>query len=145
MKIIVKYHNGAGKLECHGAWIDLSASEDIDLHKGEVKIIPLGVSMKLPEGCEGILAPRSSTCLKHGILMANSIGIIENEYCGNDDVWGFAAYAIRDTHIEKGTRIAQFRVLRSMSDVQIIQIDDMNCASRGGYGSTGEAAKEVCL
>ena len=145
MDIIVKYLNGAGKLERHGAWIDLATSEDVYLCEGEVRIIPLGVSIKLPEGCEGLLAPRSSTFLKYGILMANSIGIIENEYCGNDDVWGFAAYAVRETYIEKGTRIAQFRVIGSMPDVHIISTDDMNCASRGGYGSTGEAAKEVCL
>ena len=102
--IKVKYHDGASKLgsDIHGVMCDLSASETVELKQGEVKVIPLGVSMKLPYSDFGIVVPRSSTCLKHGILMANSIGIIENEYCGDGDVWGFVAYAIRDTVIEQG-------------------------------------------
>ena len=89
MKAKIKYHDGASGLERHGAMWDMAASETVTLSKGEVKVIPLGVSMKLPDGFMGLIAPRSSTCLKHGIIMANSIGIIENEYCGDGDVWGF--------------------------------------------------------
>ena len=79
--IIVRYMDGASKLERHGALIDLACSEDVSMKQGDVRIIPFGINVKMPEGFEGIIAPRSSTCLKHGILMANSIGIIENEYC----------------------------------------------------------------
>ena len=80
--IMVKYHEGASRIggDIHGVMCDLSASETVELKQGEVKIIPLGVSMKLPYSDFGIVVPRSSTCLKHGIMMANSIGIIENEY-----------------------------------------------------------------
>lgn len=97
--------------------------------------------MKLPYGDFGIVVPRSSTCLKHGIMMANSIGIIENEYCGDGDVWGFVAYAIRDTMIERGTRIAQFMPSPLVPDWNKIifeEVESMGCADRGGYGSTGE-------
>ena len=141
--IKVKYHEGASRIgsDSHGVMCDLAASETVELKQGEVKIIPLGVSMKLPYGDFGIVVPRSSTCLKHGIMMANSIGIIENEYCGDGDVWGFVAYAIRDTMIERGTRIAQFMPSPLVPDWNKIifeEVESMGCADRGGYGSTGE-------
>ena len=140
--IRVKYHEGASRIggDIHGVMCDLAASETVEMRQGEVKIIPLGVSMKLPYDDFGIVVPRSSTCLKHGIMMANSIGIIENEYCGDGDVWGFVAYAIRDTVIEQGTRIAQFMPSPFVPDWNKIvfeEVESMGCADRGGYGSTG--------
>lgn len=145
--IKVKYHEGASRIggDIHGVMCDLAASETVELKQGEVKIIPLGVSMKLPYGDFGIVVPRSSTCLKHGIMMANSIGIIEPDYCGDGDVWGFVAYAIRDTVIERGTRIAQFMPAQFVPDWNTIifkEIESMGCADRGGYGSTGERSAE---
>lgn len=141
--IKVKYHEGASRIggDIHGVMCDLAASETVELKQGEVKVIPLGVSMKLPYGDFGIVVPRSSTCLKHGIMMANSIGIIENEYCGDGDVLGFVAYAIRDTVIEQGTRIAQFTPSPFAPDWNKIifeEVESMGCADRGGYGSTGK-------
>ena len=141
--IMVKYHEGASRIggDIHGVMCDLAASETVELKQGEVKIIPLGVSMKLQYSDFGIVVPRSSTCLKHGIMMANSIGIIENEYCGDGDVWGFVAYAIRDTVIERGTRIAQFMPAPFIPDwdaIKFEEVESMGCADRGGYGSTGE-------
>lgn len=138
MKAKIKYHDGASRIERHGAMWDMAASETVTLRKGEVRIIPLGVSVKLPSGFMGVLVPRSSTCLKHGIMMANSVGIIENDYAGNNDMWGFVAYAIRDTVIEQGTRIAQFMPVRYAEDIEFEEVDSMGCADRGGYGSTGE-------
>lgn len=145
--IRIKYHEGASRIgsDIHGVMCDLAASETVELKQGEVKIIPLGVSMKLPYGGFGIVVPRSSTCLRHGIMMANSIGIIENEYCGDGDVWGFVAYAIRDTVIERGTRIAQFMPAPFIPDWNTIifeEVESMGCADRGGYGSTGERSAE---
>lgn len=142
MKAKIKYHDGASNLERHGAMWDMAASETVTLRKGEVRIIPLGVSMKLPSGYMGVLVPRSSTCLKHGIMMANSVGIIENDYAGNNDVWGFVAYAIRDTVIEQGTRIAQFMPVRYAEGIEFEEVESMGCADRGGYGSTGEKSAE---
>lgn len=137
LEITAHLDNEMPELERHGAWIDLAASEDVDMKQGETRIIPLGIRMKMPAGYEGIIAPRSSTCLKHGIIQANSIGIIENEYCGEDDMWGMVAYAIRDTHIDRGTRIAQFRIQPMMDQVHIAYVDHMIDTNRGGYGSTG--------
>lgn len=142
--IKVKYHEGASRIgsDIHGAMCDLAASETVELKQGEVKVVPLGVSMKLPYGDFGIVVPRSSTCLKHGIMMANSIGIIENEYCGDGDVWGFVAYAIRDTVIEQGTRIAQFMPVPMFGDLDFHVVDSMPDPDRGGYGSTGSTSAE---
>lgn len=138
MKAKIKYHDGASRIERHGAMWDMAASETVTLRKGEVRVISLGVSVKLPSGFMGVLVPRSSTCLKHGIMMANSVGIIENDYSGDGDVWGFVAYAIRDTVIEQGTRIAQFMPVRYADDIEFEEVESMGCADRGGYGSTGE-------
>lgn len=143
MKARIKYHDGASRIERHGAMWDMAASETVTLKKGEVRIIPLGVSVKLPSGFMGVLVPRSSTCLKHGIMMANSVGIIENDYSGDGDVWGFVAYAIRDTVIEQGTRIAQFMPVRYAEGIEFEEVDSMGCADRGGYGSTGVSSGSV--
>lgn len=121
-------------------WIDLRVSEDISLNTGEYKLIPLGVAMKLPDGFEAIVAPRSSTFKNFGIIMTNSIGIIDNSYSGNNDQWHFPAYALRDTKINKGDRICQFRIQRSINselNVNINVVERLEGADRGGIGSTG--------
>lgn len=128
--------------ERHGAMFDLAASEDVELREGEVKVIPLGIRMKLPEGYFGLVVPRSSTCLKYGIMMANSVGIIEPDYCGDNDVWGFVAYATRGTKIPKGIRIAQFMPVPMFGDLDFDVVDSMPDPDRGGYGSTGEKSAE---
>lgn len=134
----IKIDSWWNRPERHGAMFDLAASEHVELREGEVKVIPLGIRMKLPEGYFGLVVPRSSTCLKHGIMMANSVGVIEPDYCGDSDVWGFVAYAIRDTVIAKGMRIAQFMPVPMFGDLDFDVVDSMPYADRGGYGSTGE-------
>nr|DAK39018.1 MAG TPA: dUTPase [Caudoviricetes sp.] len=122
-----------------GDWIDLRVMEDVDMKQGEFKYLDLGISISLPEGYEAILAPRSSTAAKHGILQANSIGIIDNSFSGPNDIWKFPAYAIRDTHIDRGTRICQFRIQKSMEKtVVIVEGKPEGKTDRGGLGSTGE-------
>lgn len=140
-KIKIKYHNSnlpkVVAIES-GDWIDLRSAERVELKAGDFKIISLGVSMKLPDGYEAHLAPRSSTFKKWGIIMTNSVGVIDNSYCGDDDVWGFAALAMRDTLIEQGDRIAQFRIMKKMDPVEFETVDYMEDVSRGGFGSTGD-------
>ena len=68
-----------------GNWIDLRAAEDCYIPAGEAALIPLGVAMQLPEGYEARLAPRSSTYKKYHILQTNSVGVIDNSYCGDED------------------------------------------------------------
>lgn len=141
MEVKIKYHDPElPKIQsiAQGDWIDLYAAETIEMQPMEFGIIPLGVSMKLPDGYEAHLAPRSSTFKKWGILMANSVGVIDNSYCGDNDVWGFAALAVRPTTIHKGDRIAQFRIMKKMEPVSFVEVEHMTDADRGGFGSTGE-------
>ena len=142
MKIKVKYFNQEiNKVEIikQGNWIDLRAAEDIKLSQFESTLIPLGVGMKLPDGYEAILSPRSSTFSKYGIIQTNSIGVIDNSYSGNEDQWKMPVVALRDTHIKKNERIAQFRIIKSMDreNLTITQVQQLDKDSRGGFGSTG--------
>jgi dUTP pyrophosphatase len=120
-----------------GDWIDLRAAEEVHLKAGEYKLIPLGVVMELPQGYEALVAPRSSTFKKCGILMANSLGIIDESYKGENDEWHFPAYAVRDTVIHKNQRICQFRILRHQPLIHLQEVDTMDNKDRGGFGSTG--------
>lgn len=138
MKIRINVHGDRELFpEKHGEWIDLKSAEEIKLSKGELYIISLGVSMELPEGYYAHVAPRSSTCRKFGIVMANSLGVIENSYCGDGDIWGFPAYAIRDTVIPKYARLCQFRLEKLPPAVEFEMVDSLDNKDRGGFGSTG--------
>lgn len=141
MVVKIKYHADIQPLEKlqHGDWIDLRAAEDIELKAGEFKLISLGVSMKLPAGYEAHVVPRSSTFKNWGILQTNHMGIIDNSYSGDNDVWMFPALATRDVLIEKNSRICQFRIQKKMEDVTIVTVDKLDDVDRGGFGSTGRA------
>lgn len=120
-----------------GDWIDLRSRVELDYKAGDYLQIPLGIIVQLPNGYEAIEAPRSSTFKKYGIIMCNSIGIIDNSYCGPGDEWNFLGYALKDGHIDKYDRICQFRILKSMPYTEIIEIEEPEGESRGGIGSTG--------
>lgn len=121
----------------NGDWYDLCASETVVLKQGEVKVIPLGISVELPEGYTAYVLPRSSTPDRHGIIMANNMGVIDQVYNGDDDVIGFVALAIRDTVIEAGTRIAQLAVYKSPEKIDWLPVQSLGNKNRGGFGSTG--------
>ena len=137
LNIKVRFTKEPYELQRHGAWIDLRAVEDYEYKAGDTLMIDLGVNIKLPEGNEGLLVVRSSTFKKYGIIQTNSIGIIEDNYCGNDDIWMLPVYALRDGKIKKGDRVCQFRVHKVMDDVNFTIVDDMGVPNRGGLGSTG--------
>lgn len=120
-----------------GDWQDLRSAIDVDLEKGEFSIIPLGVAMELPQNCEAIIAPRSSTYKKYKIIQANSIGIIDNSYCGDNDEWCFAAIALEKTHINKNDRICQFRVLANQDKIDYKVVENLDNKDRGGFGTSG--------
>lgn len=138
MKIKIKYHgvDKVAKLK-QGDWLDLKAAETVHMKQGEYALIPLGVSMKLPKGYEAHVVPRSSTFGKYSITMANGIGIIDNSYSGTDDVWHFPAIAHKDTCILKGERICQFRIIKRMGNVKLVEVEELDDVCRGGFGSTG--------
>lgn len=144
-KILVRYHDDYDgeplqKLEkiIIGDWIDLRAAKDVHLQKGEFTIIPLGVSMKLPDGYEAHIVPRSSTYKKWKILQTNHMGVIDNSYSGDNDIWGMPVIAMEETTVKKNDRICQFRIMKRMPMVTIVEVDKLEGADRGGFGSTGE-------
>ena len=118
-------------------WIYLRAAEEIVLKAGEFKLIPLGVGMKLPEGYEAHVVPRSSTFRNFGVIQTNSMGVIDETYCGDEDQWFFPAYALRDTVIHVNDRICQFRIMKHQPEVVFIEEEHLGTENRGGFGSTG--------
>lgn len=138
--IKVKYHTkNPIKLEqVDGSdWIDLRAAKGYSLHEGDFALIDLGVSMKLPEGYEAHVAPRSSTFKKWGVIQTNSVGVIDNSYSSDQDVWMMPVLATRDTQIYEGDRICQFRIVRQQPEITFEEVASLGNESRGGFGSTG--------
>lgn len=118
-------------------WIDLRAAQHVELKAGEFKLINLGVAMELPKGYEAHIVPRSSTFKNFGIIQANSMGIVDESYCGPNDWFYFPAIALRDTVIEVNDRICQFRIEKHQPTVVFEEVEKLNHADRGGIGSTG--------
>ena len=149
LNIDIKYFNNAKELTINpnGNWIDVYANEDVTLRAFDHALIPLGFAMKLPEGYEAYLAPRSSTYKNWGIIIANSIGIIDTSYCGDEDEWKLSVICLnpkecvnaeRVSRIYKGDKIAQFRIIESMPIVKFNPVESLEGKSRGGFGTTGK-------
>lgn len=140
MEIDIKYHTDIIPLTTtdKGDWIDLRVAEDVELKAGDFKIISLGVSMKLPKGYEALVIPRSSTFKTWGLIQTNHCGLIDNSYCGDNDIWMFPALATRDVVIHKNDRICQFRIQRKMPTVKFNIVNQLSEINRGGFGTTGE-------
>ena len=155
-----------------GDWIDLRAAETVTLNaphanilkrhkvKGveerhrdvefDSKLIGLGVAMQLPKGFEAVTLSRSSTYKNFGVILGNSEGVIDQPYCGDNDEWKYNAIAFRDTTINEGDRICQFRIQLSQkatvwqkikwllsSGVKIVEVDELGNPDREGIGITG--------
>lgn len=142
-----------------GDWIDLYTSKTLFFSGPTTKkqvvnfnygMIPLGIAMQLPEHFEANIVPRSSTFMKYGLLQANSFGVIDHTYCGNNDEWKMPVVAFNPVEIHAGTRIAQFRIRPSQfapmkvklkwlftNKIKFVYVDSLNNADRGGFGSTG--------
>ena len=137
----IKYHSDqiekltyiAGKSD----WIDLRSAQEADLKKGEFRLISLGVSIQLPAGYEAVVVPRSSAYKNFGIIQTNSMGVIDEKYCGDNDVWMMPVLAVRDTHISINDRICQFRIQQHQPQIAFVETDELGNEDRGGFGSTG--------
>lgn len=142
MKIKVKYENEVCQdfafVDGKSDWIDLKAAKDYELKQFEYTLIDLGFALELPKGYEAHIVPRSSTYKNFGIIQTNSMGIIDNSYCGDEDYWRLPALAMRDTVIKKGDRICQFRIVEKMSNIKVKIVDSLNNKNRSGFGSTGK-------
>ena len=141
MNIKIKYFTDAidrlAYIDGKSDWIDLRAAREVVLKKGDFALIPLGVAMELPKGYEAHVVPRSSTFKNFGIIQTNHMGVVDESYCGDGDQWYMPAYALRDTVIEAGSRICQFRIMRHQPALHFEAVDSLGGPDRGGIGSTG--------
>lgn len=159
LEIKIKYFEGATKLKkiSVGDWIDVYSNEDVRIDVGEMKTVGLGFAMELPEGYEAILAPRSSTFKKWGVIETNGIGIIDNSYNGDGDEWKMPLFCLEGkypnitekeglevasahmTHtiISKGDKIGQFRIQKIQPKIKFIEVESLGNKDRGGFGTTG--------
>lgn len=133
-----------------GDWIDLSLAEDANLSQGEFKPISLGLRIQLPKGYEAYVLPRSSTGKRYKSLVYNSMGLIDESYCGPSDIWHILLYAPKGCKIPAGTRVCQFRINLKMQAsiltklkwlftrrVEFVEVENFEAKDRGGLGSTG--------
>ena len=140
--IKIKYHTDEIEklryIDGKSDFIDLRAAEDVELKAGEFKLISLGVSMELPKGYEAHIVPRSSTFKTWGIIQTNSMGIVDESYRGDSDIWKMPVYATRDTTIHKNDRICQFRIMKHQPTIEFEEVEHLDGVERGGFGSTGK-------
>lgn len=169
IKVLEKTYGCMPEIYNNGDWIDLRTAEDIKLrvphadtlHRNRLQnngeklrwvsfdstMIPLGVAMEIPKGCEAWLLVRSSTFKKFGILQTNSKGIIDHSYSSDKDEWKLPVIATRNVFIPKGERIAQFRICLSQkatiwqkikwlfsSKIKLVKVDSLSNPERGGFG-----------
>lgn len=120
------------------ACVDLYSREIITIKAHKVGLIPLNIAIQIPKNHFGMLIARSSTH-KMGILAANGVGILDSDYCGDNDEISFAAlnFTGHEVTIEKATRIAQLMIL-SYKQTEIIEVSKLKNKDRGGFGSTGK-------
>ena len=122
--------------EQYGDALDLKCAETLYVEKGCRAKIKLGVAMEIPKGYYALLLPRSSTADKFHIIQTNSIGLIDNDYKGDDDEWAMPIFALEDTYINKGDRVCQF-LIQKKTPIELIQVETLGNDNRGGFGSTG--------
>lgn len=155
MKMKIKYKAPYElKITDKGDWVDLRANENVMFDLSNYKMIDLGIAMELPKGFEAVMASRSSTFKNWGIILGNGIAVIDNSYSGNNDIWKYPAYLLRnfrsETKIYKGERICQFRIQPSQkatifqklrwlftNKIEYVRVDSLKNIDRGGFGTTG--------
>lgn len=155
MKIRVKYFGGmknhrlnqisigdyidvrVDRVYINGEKIDWDKDNKVKYKSGDEIKAYLGVAMELPEGFEAMVVPRGSTFKNFGVIQVNSPGIIDNSYCGDNDEWFIPFFCLKDGVMERFDRVAQFRVIKSMGDIRVFEVEKLNNKDRGGHGSTG--------
>lgn len=138
--IQIKYWPNSPRLVINpdGSWIDLYTYEETVLRAGQFKIIPLGVAMKLPDGYEANIVPRSSTFKRWGVLQTNHYAVIDPSYCSSEDQWGYPVVASKDITIPKGTRLCQFRINKVQPEIIFQESETLGDRVRGGFGTSGD-------
>ena len=140
--IRIKYHSQEitrlTYIDGKSDWIDLRVAEEVTMHKGDFRLISMGISLQLPEGYEMLLVPRSSAFKNYGLIQTNSLGVIDETYSGDNDIIRMPVYATRDTEIHVNDRICQFRIIEHQSHISFEEVSTLGNQDRGGFGSTGK-------
>ena len=144
MKLRIKYLQDATRMNkiTKGNWIDVYAYEDTFVPEGERAMINLGFALELPKGWEGHLAPRSSTFKTWGVIQTNSLGVVDDTYIGDNDIWHMPVYCLQAKHdngtwIRTGDKIGQFRIMEVMPEIEFEEVESFGNQDRGGFGTTG--------
>ncbi|WP_066635313.1 dUTP diphosphatase [Desulfolucanica intricata] len=145
LKVKIKKANEARDLPlpCYmsegASGMDLYAavSESVEILPGEIKLIPTGIYLSIPEGFEAQVRPRSGLALKHGIMVVNSPGTIDADYRGEIKVI-LANISQTSYTINRGDRIAQivFQAVFQVNWEEVVQIEE-TVRGEGGFGHTG--------
>lgn len=119
---------------------DLYARETITITPFTPTIIPANVVIEVPKGYFLMIASRSSTPLKKRLMVANGIGVIDQDYHGDKDEIGVQVlnFSQEDVTIERGERIAQALLVQIAKVVDFDVVESIKSESRGGFGSTGQ-------
>ena len=117
--------------------MDLYSRISTTIKKGETTLVPTGIAIKLPEGYEAQIRPRSGLALKHGLTLLNTPGTIDADYRGEISLI-VINFGKEDFIIEKGMRLAQM-VINRYETASFIEVDSLPDSQRGsgGFGSTG--------
>lgn len=137
----IRYHRETNPelpdVEKHGNFYDVYCNETVMLNKGDFHLLDLGISVECPEGYWLQIVPRSSTFKNWGIIQANSFGVVDTSYCGDNDIVKMPIFATRDICIPANTRICQFRLVKDIP-FTICRVNKLEGPDRGGFGSTGQ-------
>lgn len=116
---------------------DILAREKTIINPKEIGLIPGNIIVKIPKGYMLHVALRSSTPKKKGLLMPHGMGIIDQDYCGENDEIKVQVHNFRDSTciVEKGEKIAQ-GVFVKIEKHEWNELETMDQNSRGGFGST---------
>lgn len=119
------------------AGFDLASCEYIKIPPHTHALVPTGLAVACPPGHYLQLSARSSLFKNFGLIMVNAPGILDEDYCGDEDEVTLSLFNLRDTPavIRAGDRLAQ-GVFQPYTRVQFEETEEMG-ESRGGYGSTG--------
>jgi len=128
------------KYETAGAaGFDFISRETVLVPANSLALIPGNVIIEIPDGYMLGVLPRSSTPKKKGLLVANSMGVIDNDYCGPEDEIKILVYNFtsKDVIVDRGERIAQ-GIFFKIGKLELDEIASApRAASRNGFGSTG--------
>ena len=142
-KLKIKYHvkelEKLRYIDGKSDWIDLRVAENVSMKQGEYRLISMGISVEIPKGYEMLIVPRSSAYKNFGVLQTNAMGVVDESFCGDNDIIHMPILAMRDTEIHINDRIGQFRLMPHQPEVHFIEVDHLDNEDRGGFGTTGKA------